>query len=350
MTVELYEKTTALPQAGNRRDLEIAQLQATVTARMQDLLGDDTPFALLDFPDHGNVGDSAIYAGEVAYLQRRGLRPSYVSAFHNTDWTTLEKSIDGGSILLHGGGNFGDVWPKHHDFRERVLETFSGRPVVQLPQTIHFSSEQRADETARLIERHGAFTLLVRDRRSFDFATKRFQCNVRLCPDMAYFADLGRGAAPRHDLVVLRRLDLESASGNDLDSMHSIPGTLVSDWAPEAAGFQKREQQRHAARLAVARLRGRQSYLHTRFELIARERVRRGVDLLSSGRAVITDRLHAHILSFILAIPHCVLDNTYGKISTYLDTWALPRADAALVRSAEAAREWHRHLAGRAAA
>ena len=36
---------------------------------------------------------------------------------------------------------------------------------------------------------------------------------------------------------------------------------------------------------------------------------------------MITDRLHAHILSTLLDIPHVALDNDYGKIGSYLAAW-----------------------------
>jgi pyruvyl transferase EpsO len=50
-------------------------------------------------------------------------------------------------------------------------------------------------------------------------------------------------------------------------------------------------------------------------------RVRYGCRSLAAGRIVITDRLHAHILSLLLGIPHVVLDNNYGKLRRFCDTW-----------------------------
>jgi pyruvyl transferase EpsO len=54
---------------------------------------------------------------------------------------------------------------------------------------------------------------------------------------------------------------------------------------------------------------------------LARQRLRRGVEMLASARVVITDRLHGHILSVLLGIPHVILDNSYGKLSSFYDTW-----------------------------
>jgi pyruvyl transferase EpsO len=50
-------------------------------------------------------------------------------------------------------------------------------------------------------------------------------------------------------------------------------------------------------------------------------RLARGIALLASARTVITDRLHGHILSFLLGLPHVVLDNSYGKTSGFMKAW-----------------------------
>jgi pyruvyl transferase EpsO len=42
---------------------------------------------------------------------------------------------------------------------------------------------------------------------------------------------------------------------------------------------------------------------------------------LLRGRAVVSDRLHAHVLSVLLGLPHVLLDNNYGKVRAVYDTW-----------------------------
>jgi pyruvyl transferase EpsO len=62
--------------------------------------------------------------------------------------------------------------------------------------------------------------------------------------------------------------------------------------------------------------------------------------LLSAGRVVVTDRLHAHLLSLLLAIPHAVLDNTYGKLGRFLDAWTGAAEGVHRVATAEEALAW----------
>ena len=47
----------------------------------------------------------------------------------------------------------------------------------------------------------------------------------------------------------------------------------------------------------------------------------RGVRLLSRGHRIATDRLHAHILSLMLGIPHYAADNLTGKVHAFIDCW-----------------------------
>ncbi len=46
-----------------------------------------------------------------------------------------------------------------------------------------------------------------------------------------------------------------------------------------------------------------------------------GLLFLQRGRVVISDRLHGHILSVLLGIPHVILDNSYHKVTSYHRSW-----------------------------
>jgi pyruvyl transferase EpsO len=53
----------------------------------------------------------------------------------------------------------------------------------------------------------------------------------------------------------------------------------------------------------------------------AEQRVERGCLLLGAGRTVVTDRLHGVLLALHLGRRVIAVDNNYGKLSSYLDTW-----------------------------
>ena len=164
-------------------------------------------YALLDFPAHSNVGDSAIYLGELAIFDRIFNRPpSYVCTKEDTAGD-IGDFTENGIIFIHGGGNFGDIWPAHQIFLQRMLKQHPNRKIVQLPQSINFSTQSAIDETARAIAGHPDFTLLVRDYQAFEFAEKHFDCLVKMCPDAAYALgdiDVDRHAIKRDVLCLLR--------------------------------------------------------------------------------------------------------------------------------------------------
>ena len=308
--------------------------------RLQELAADalsgaggQAPFALLDYPDHPNVGDSAIWLGSTAYFRdHRGREPRYVASTRAFSETALRRSLPDGPIFVHGGGNFGDLWPRHQEFREHLLERFPDREIIQLPQSIHFDDPGRAAETARAIARHGNFRLFVRDRPSYDFATAHFDCRTTLCPDMALFIGPLARTRPVVDVFHLRRTDKERAVEEAAaETGHTF---RVADWLVEDRFSLEAARLSRVLRQLAGGPRGRLALRSASYAAAAVARVRRGCRLLSSGRVVITDRLHAHILCLLLGIPHAVLDNSYGKLGRFLDAWT---GDAAGVYRAESA-------------
>jgi exopolysaccharide biosynthesis predicted pyruvyltransferase EpsI len=289
--------------------------------------GGDGPFALLDFPDYANVGDSAIWLGTTAYFRtHRDGEPRYVSSIDSFSEAALRASVPEGPIFVQGGGNFGDLWPRHQEFRERLLDRFPDRDIIQLPQSIHFDDPERVVPTARAIARHGRFRLFVRDRWSYEFAAAHFDCEAVLCPDMALFIGARPREAPEADVLYLLRTDLERGDRGGAGRRDYT--ARVADWLGESRLSMAVDRWRCIAREVWQGRRDRLAIRLACYEHAARARVARGCRLLSSGRLVVTDRLHAHILCFLLGIPHAVLDNRYGKLGRFLDLW-MPDAPAA---------------------
>jgi exopolysaccharide biosynthesis predicted pyruvyltransferase EpsI len=317
----------------------IQQLQRTALAELHDV-PTDLPFCLVDFPNHRNVGDSAIWLGTTTYFrEHRGIEPGYVASLGHFSEAALRATVPEGPIVIHGGGNFGDLWPRHHRFREHLLERFPDREIVQLPQSIHFEDPGQAARTARAIARHGRFRLLVRDRVSYEFATANFDCEVRLCPDMAFFLGaLDRPGVPEVDVCYLMRTDKERA----LDPPAGRPeySARVVDWLTESRLSVQIHRLGGVVRGLRRGCRHRMGLRREWYDAVARARVARGCRLLSSGRVVITDRLHAHVLSLLLGIPHAVLDNTYGKLRRFLDVWSGASSVVYRASSTDDAERW----------
>jgi exopolysaccharide biosynthesis predicted pyruvyltransferase EpsI len=281
--------------------------------------------ALLDFQNHGNVGDSAIWLGALAWLERIGCRIRHVCSERDYDPRPLRRVLGDRPILLSGGGNLGDLWPAFQRFRERVLADFPDRRILQLPQSIHFTRAENAERARAAFTAHPDFHLFVRDRASLELARGQLGITARLCPDMVHMLDMSAFAEPkRHRLLVLSRADQEKLPISE-QALKRARRTdcLIADWV-EQPRLPEEKLYRRARRLVRARwLPGgpfeRRALHYTR--LLASQRVHWGSALLGSARAIVTDRLHAALLGRLGGTRVYFVDNSYGKLSAYAGTW-----------------------------
>lgn len=303
----------------SRLDL-ISDLQSKIHRSLAGYIREDQHLSIVDFPDIKNCGDSAIWVGEIAYLRRHfnGKTPDYVSRLRDYAPSDLRRKAPDGPIFIHGGGNFGDIWLAHQTFRERVLADFPDRQVVQFPQSIHFNDPRHIDAAARAIDRHGNFILLVRDAESLEFSRKHFNCEVRLCPDMAFAIgpiEWSRRALP---VLAMLREDSEKVARACEWPFPDIP---KEDWITEDEALVTRTK-----RIAWAGSFRDLRPAERRFRMLdaaANQRLfDRGIAQIGRADALVTDRLHVHICALLLGRPHAVLDNSYGKIRRFMGAFS----------------------------
>jgi pyruvyl transferase EpsO len=140
------------------------------------------------------------------------------------------------------------------------------------------------------------------------------------------------------DVLWLRRTDLEAVPDND--GRQAVAGTVVTDWLdprPPVVRMMREAVQplllQHPRALRTLR-----RYSEATFDYQARTRMNFGCRLLGRGKVVITDRLHGHILSLLLGIPHVLLDNSYGKLRHFHETWTCSMPQVRWVESSAEAR------------
>lgn len=313
-----------------------------MVAACREHLAETSTVALLGFPNHGNVGDSTIWLGQRALLALLDLDPPcYTASAESYSPEALRRcSSPETPILLSGGGNFGDLWPVAQEFRERVIRDFPDRRIVQLPQSVWFRREEARRRARRLFREHPRFTLLVRDERSRDRAQDGLGVPATLCPDVAFALgpldlDVERD---RSDILWLSRTDRESASDHDRTDLLELA-------ASEGVDVERRDWRHDSPGLMLSLL----SSAHPRIpawppvlrrwaeEELARRRTLRGIRMLEGARSVITDRLHGHILCVLTGVPHWILDNSYGKLSSFYRTWTSDLDSVGLASNPEAA-------------
>lgn len=298
--------------------------------------------AIVGFPNHGNVGDSAIWLGQLAYCRQRRLEVVYTCDRRTYCKVCLAKVLrTDGIILLTGGGNFGDLFHGDHALRELVIGDFPHVPILQLPQTIHFQSADSLEHTKRVISKHRDLTLLLRDNQSLAFARRHFDAQAVLSPDMAlWLGPMQRPTRAVRKQLWLWRNDVEApveAGAAYTLSSHDIK---IVDWLQEPYSSLKRVNgilTRAVVRYPRScRVLGR--LVSQTFEPLATARLNRGCNLLAEGAVVVTNRLHGHILCLLMGIPHVVLDNSYGKISQFVKTWGTDVRGVTFCDSVERAR------------
>lgn len=305
--------------------------------------------ALLDYPRHRNAGDALIYSGERAYLRELKVRRPYTVDIGRYDEASLRRALDEDTVVaFHGGGNLGDVWPEYQRFREETVPRLRGRQIVILPQSIWFTDPRAAARANRIFADHGRVTVLARDEDSMERARDSLpDVRVRFCPDMAFgVGEVVPASSPSVDLLYLSRNDHEKAAqGPTSDEWADV----VTDWESgmprliSARWFANKVPGIIHKRVRPLR-RGLDGALEKSHERMADLSFESARHLLSQGRVVVTDRLHAHIFALLMGRPHVVLDNNYGKIRPIFAGYSGQFSTAHTARTVDEAVELAREL------
>lgn len=275
----------------------------------------------IDLPFHGNVGDLLIMLGTVAFFEKHKLPVIRKGMYFNFSSSFVQK---GEAVLLHGGGNFGDIYGPFQAFRERIISDLPDNRIIILPQTMHFSNDENYRKCCELFSKHKDLHICVRDQRSYDLA-KHMTPHVYLLPDMAHqLWPISRDNTVfrKKPLLILKRRDSEAVesplsgkSPSDLFDWDDLIGKL---WIYTLSNFMERGMY-HANKWGV-------NYPFMNMESNwwiwqSKRFVKRATELFGSYSAVESDRLHAHILSCLMSIPNKIHDNSYGKNSNYIAQW-----------------------------
>ncbi|MCD9024067.1 polysaccharide pyruvyl transferase family protein [Cohnella silvisoli] len=270
----------------------------------------------IDYPVHSNGGDLLIMKGTEAFFKDNHIRVR--ARYSVLDFPDTLMIPTDHIIVLHGGGNFGDLYPAHQKLREKIITRYPNHRIVILPQTIFYKKESEFDRTAHIFNRHNDVHLYVRDPLSYEMAAMKFhKCSVYLSPDMAHqlWPILPR-SSPGKELLCFFRTDIEKTSEQEQLEMSGRGDFL--DWTSLYNRVEKksinmivRMMSKGSGPLPMQAIWGKYTdYL-----------VDKAVKRFSGYRHVQTSRLHGHILSCLMDKPNTLLDNSYGKNSNYYNTW-----------------------------
>lgn len=298
---------------------KVESLKARIIDQVKPLIQED--FVYLDLPYHNNIGDTLIWEGTLQFFKHIPHRCTYKSSVV----TFKESRINpkGGTILLHGGGNFGDLWPEHQRFRMDIIQKYPGHRIIILPQTFFYEDQELMKKDAKIMAQHPDLHICARDDKSFALLSEHFSDNrILLVPDMAFCIPkqvLEKYRVNEEDkTLILKRKDKELPEGSIEKLQPAGKNIEIRDW-PSLETSEPPSKKLFAISNNKYSSRGMVDwYAHHIFK---NKLLKIGVAFVSQYKEIYTTRLHVAILAVLLH-KHCYfLDNSYGKNSTFYSTW-----------------------------
>lgn len=296
---------------------KVSQLRTIIKEKLSPLISNS--YVLWDLPYYTNIGDTLIWAGTESFLSNFPVQCLSRCSYQTFRYKKLPKDT---IILLQGGGNFGDLWRMHQDFRLKIIELYPNNKIIILPQSIYYQDKNVLVKDAELMGEHSNLTICVRDKKSLEILTSYFyKNNLLLVPDMAFYIDqkflLQNSVNCIDRILYLKRTDIELFKRDDNAYITEDKSKVeVRDWPTiEAIPFQFRIFD-VLIRLHLNKI---SNYLFIHY--LRRYLLKKGVKFLSQYKKVYTTRLHVAILSILLNKTCVFFDNSYGKNKALYETW-----------------------------
>jgi len=349
--IELYSGLTRDSLLYKRHEC-IEKIRARHTALLSPLMVADqslpkSHILLVDPAYHSNVGDHMITLGELEFMKRMAYDTQQVAECHLIQAggfvphcnTVLAKEnaaeVAHQPAIWHGGGNWGDLWRDAQDARIKSFLPLLEKnfTILSMPQSLYYddleldqsdTSNMKAniakglwswDQDASILDTdqgkaraHDRVIFTWREHESYQAALERYPFVKNLMvPDIAFqlgpFAPIPpkEDDPPLADMVVFLRDDKESLNTpqrnkrairdvlSTVEDGDRISFTIV-DWADRLRRYQSND------------------YFFTDT----------AIQLLSAGRVLVCDRLHAAILAYLSGIPFVYINQSTGKISKTL--------------------------------
>lgn len=273
----------------------------------------------LDYPVHHNLGDMLIYLGTLDFFHKNHYLIVSQFSYHDYSIKKIYNVLNlnpNATIVFHGGGNFGDLYPWHQKFRERVIEEFTHVQIIILPQTIFFEDRNTMLDSCRRMKTHANLHFLVRDKHSF-YLAQQFTENVYLFPDMAHqlwdeSSILGIKKKKSKGTLSIERKDCEAIIGASESSF---------DWDCLLTFFDLKFESIFIKLLNIKFLSSNGLFFSKIWELVCCEYCKKGIHEINLYDIIKTNRLHGHILSLLMSKKSIVINNFYGKNYNYIDVW-----------------------------
>ena len=321
-----------------------------------------------DLPYYSNVGDLLIWEGMERFLKDNGTECLWRSSVSTFEYKELPDDV---TICLVGGGNFGDLWRGLQEFKNKIIKLYPNNRIVVFPQSVCYIDMQLCKADSDVFAAHKDVHICVRDKNSFDFLKANFaSCDILLVPDMAFYLEFEHSQAKTGRTLFLKRNDKESVDysainteGMDISDwpMHQSDNIIkwnfldkirhkllrnvigkgdnskaISQLERKFAKLQAQQRKRISERwqkvaneLAYLSYLNKQKYPNKLNEIVDRFvqnyyqplTIQYGVDFINQYDVIYATRLHTAVLGYLLGKEVHLIDNSYGKISSFFNTW-----------------------------
>lgn len=306
---------------------------------IENVIPKNSNVVFLDYPLYMNIGDILIWKGAEAFFEKQAVRIiKRISVFGFPENLRFIENVDKETIIvLNGGGNFGDIYPVHQKFREKILSLFPGNKIVLLPQTAYFSNENELKKSAELFRLHNNVFMFSRDEKTFLMFKNFFSDKSYMSSDMAHYLS---GSLPEkhydqltvsysvNKILWLIRKDIE---GGELSENVARYSDHFKDWDD----FVRKEEIFFMKVLRKVLQLSNSNHLSDGVEYLWSRLTDRIISRIANEIIkydyVVTSRLHGHIFSCLLHMRNLVLDNSYGKNSSYYLAWTFNVKEAQLM-------------------
>lgn len=249
-------------------------------------------------PEHGNLGDHAIAQSETAWLRElripflevTGKQLSYINSKQRL------KLMNGRTILIHGGGYLGTIWPESEAMLRAIIQQNPKSEILLLPNTIYYEKNEDGQRelkaSIQIYNSHKHLKLYAREAPSYE-TMKRCYHSVAIAPDMVLRMNKCEVGIPRKGCILCLRTDREKTRSDEIDA--GIASQVQ-------ALFGNNIQNLDMLRPYPIPIPERDRELEKQF------------DAFRHSELVITDRLHGMIFCAISGTPCIVINSKSPKV------------------------------------
>lgn len=291
------------------------ELKNIIYNRLYPLI--DNNYVLYEVPFYNNVGDLLIWEGENQFL--KSIKYKMVDCCSIYTYKENKHLSSNIIILLQGGGNFGDIWRVHQEFRLKIIQEHPNNKIIIFPQTVYYQNHKTMLRDAEIMKQHKNLTICARDIVSYNLLKKYFSNNILLVPDMAFcippkqlLSHISHNQTNK--TLYLKRKDKEFKNGikhnfeNQSIDIYDWPCMTHNDFVQILFKI-------------FLRLKSYKLSLWYAQHIYKGYLIKNSVKFVSQYKEIYTSRLHTSILCTLLERKHHILDNSYGKNKNFYDTW-----------------------------